>query len=129
MGEATSGDGRDLGVASDTSLKEVGVTGVGLVTLISGALLCSLIGMFLIGSWSMLLSCMKDFELSSSTFFTIILGDRGGNLGDSGPSSETSSSVCLMTETLRTWCIVEKEWVSVGIDLPSSDILEDSEDG
>ena len=85
---------------------------------------------------------MKDFELSSSTFFTIILGDRGGNLGDSGPSSETSSSVCLMTETLRICCVevtllfrkdklefVEKEWASVGIEFPSSDILEDSEDG
>ena len=92
----------------------------------------------------MLLSWMKDFELSSSTFCTMILGESGGSLGDSGPTSEASSSVCFMTETLLTWGFVatatlhfgrdkfDLEWVeviSVERDLPSSDILEDSEEG
>ena len=91
----------------------------------------------------MLLSWMKDFELSSSTFCTMILGESGGNLGDSGPASE-ASSVCFMTETLIDWGFeanpalhlgkdkLDLEWVdgiSVERDLPSSDILEDSEEG
>ena len=89
----------------------------------------------------MLLSWKKDFEISS-TLRTIILGDRGGNLGDSdtASASEASSSVCFMTEGLLIWCLEGAEdfgsdklewveWVSEEIDLPSSDNLEDSEDG
>ena len=91
----------------------------------------------------MLLSWKKDFEISS-TLRTIILGDRarGGNLGDpdTGSASEASSSVCFMTEGLLIWCLEGAEdfgsdklewveWVSEEIDLPSSDNLEDSEDG
>ena len=70
------------------------------------------------------------------------LGDRGGNLGDSdtGSASEASSSVCFMTEGLLIWFsegtnefgrdkLEWVEWVSVEVDLPSSDNLEDSEGG